>query len=183
MAEMLQASNVGRNISREEALSIIKQNQTDGLVLQPSNTREAEFVCSCCGCCCGMLRIHKSLPKPLDFWSSNFQVSVDTELCIGCGRCKESCQVDAVAVSEQKQCAVVNLDRCLGCGVCIADCPTEAISLLKKSTEVIPPQTREELYDIIMAKKKGKYRKALLIGKLLMDVVRTGQTHHGQTPR
>ena len=177
MAEMLQASNIGRTISREEALSIIKQNQTDGLVLQPSNTRKAEFICSCCGCCCGMLSIHKSLPKPLDFWSSNFQASVDTEVCIGCGSCKESCQVGAVAVSEQEQYAVVNLDRCLGCGVCIADCPTEAIALLKKTTEVIPPQTREELYDIIMDKKKGKFGKALLTGKLLIDAVQTGQTH------
>jgi ferredoxin len=177
MAEMLQSGNVGRAISREEALSIIKQNQTDGLVLQPSNTRRAEFICSCCGCCCGMLSIHKSLPKPLDFWSSNFQASVDTAVCIGCGSCEESCQVGAVTVSDQEQCAIVNLNRCIGCGVCIADCPTEAICLSKKATEVIPPQTREELYDIIMDKKKGKLGKALLAGKLLIDVVRTGQTH------
>lgn len=177
MAEMLQAGNVGRTISRKEALSIIKQNQRDGLVLQPSNTRKAEFICSCCGCCCGMLSIQKSLPKPLDFWSSNFQASVDAGVCIGCGSCEESCQVGAVIVSDQAQCAIVNLNRCIGCGVCIADCPTEAISLLKKATEVIPPQTREELYDIIMDKKKGKLGKALLTGKLLIDVVRTGQIH------
>ena len=82
-----------------------------------------------------------------------------------------------MSVSEQEQPAVVNLDRCLGCGVCIADCPTEAISLLKKDIEVIPPQTREELYDIIMNKKKGKLGKALLTGKFLIDAVRTGQTH------
>ena len=177
MAEMLQAGNVGRTISRKEALSIIKQNQRDGLVLQPSNTRKAEFICSCCGCCCGMLSIQKSLPKPLDFWSSNFQASVDAGVCIGCGSCEESCQVGAVIVSDQAQCAIVNLNRCIGCGVCIADCPTEAISLLKKATEVIPPQTREELYDIIMDKKKGKLGKALLTGKLLIDVFRTGQIH------
>lgn len=177
MAEMLRASDVGRTISREEALSIVRQNQTDGLVLQPSNTQEAEFICSCCGCCCGMLSIHKKLPKPLDFWSSNFQASVDAEVCIRCGSCEESCQVGAVSVSEQDQCAIVNLDRCLGCGVCIADCPAEAISLLKKNIEVIPPQTREELYDIIMDNKKGKFGKALLTGKFLIDAVRTGQTH------
>jgi len=177
MAEMLRASDVGRTISREEALSIVRQNQTDGLVLQPSNTQEAEFICSCCGCCCGMLSIHKKLPKPLDFWSSNFQASVDAEVCIRCGSCEESCQVGAVSVSEQDQCAIVNLDRCLGCGVCIVDCPTEAISLLKKNIEVIPPQTREELYDIIMDNKKGKFGKTLLTGKFLIDAVRTGQTH------
>ncbi len=177
MAEMLQAGNVGRTISREEALLIIKQNQSEGLVLQPSNTRKAEFICSCCGCCCGMLSIHKSLPKPLDFWASNFKAVVEAAACIGCGSCEDVCQVGAVNVSEKEVCAVVNPDRCLGCGVCISNCPTEALSLLKKTTEVIPPQTREELYDIIMDKKKGRFGKALLTGKLLVDVVRTGQTN------
>ena len=176
MAEMLQAGNVGRTISREDALSIIKQNQSEGLVLQPSNTQKAEFICSCCGCCCGMLSIHKSLPKPLDFWASNFKAIVETAACIGCGSCEDVCQVGAVNVSEKEVCAVVNPDRCLGCGVCISNCPTEALSLLKKTTEVIPPQTREELYDIIMDKKKGRFGKALLTGKLIVDVVRTGQT-------
>jgi len=177
MAEMLQASHIGRTIPREEALSIIKQNQRDGLVLQPSNTRKAEFICSCCGCCCGMLSIQKSLPKPLDFWTSNFQAVVDVDDCIGCGGCEESCQVNAVTVSEEGQFAVVNPDRCIGCGICISNCPTEAISLSKKPTQTIPPQTREELYDIIMEKKKGTIGKALMTGKLLYDVVRTGQTH------
>jgi len=177
MAEMLQAGNVGRTIRRAEALSIIKQNQSEGLVLQPSNTRKAEFICSCCGCCCGMLSIHKSLPKPLDFWASNFQAVVETGACVGCGSCEEACQVGAVNVPEKEACAVVNTGRCLGCGVCIPLCPTEAISLLKKTTEVIPPQTREALYDIIMNKKKGRFGKALLTGKLLVDVVRTGQTN------
>ena len=102
---------------------------------------------------------------------------METEDCEGCVDCEESCQVGAVTVFEKEQYAVVNLDRCLGCGVCISNCPTEAISLLKKTTEVIPPQTREELYDIIMDKKKGKFGKALLTGKLLIDAVRTGQTH------
>ena len=41
----------GRVIDRNEALEIIDLNQRDGLVLQPSNTQKAEFICSCCGCC------------------------------------------------------------------------------------------------------------------------------------
>ncbi|MEE8432998.1 MAG: 4Fe-4S binding protein, partial [Candidatus Desulfatibia sp.] len=95
----------------------------------------------------------------------------------GCGNCEESCQVGAVSVSEKEQYAVVNLDRCLGCGVCVSNCPTESIFLLKKPTEVIPPQTREELADIIMDRKKGRFGKLMLTGKLYLDAVRTGQTH------
>ena len=177
MAQMTLANDVGRKITRDEAMSIIEQNQKEGLVLQPSNTKIAEFICSCCGCCCGMLAMHKNLPKPLDFWATNFHAVVDKNTCEGCGICEESCQVGAVSVSEKEQYAVVNLDRCLGCGVCVSNCPTESISLLKKPTEVIPPQTREELIDIIMDRKKGRFGKLVLTGKLFFDAVRTGQTY------
>ena len=177
MAQMTLANDVGRKITRDEAMSIIEQNQKEGLVLQSSNTKKAEFICSCCGCCCGMLDMHKNLPKPLDFWATNFHAIVDKNTCEGCGNCEESCQVGAVSVSEKEEYAVVNLDRCLGCGVCVSNCPTESISLLKKPTEVVPPQTREELIDIIMASKKGRFGKLMLTGKLFFDAVQTGQTH------
>ena len=176
MAQTVLQSGTGREITRDEAMSIIEQNQKQGLILQPSNTEKAEFICSCCGCCCGMLDAHKSIPKPLDFWASNFQALVDTNTCNGCGTCQQWCQVGAVSVSEKKQQAVVDLNRCLGCGVCVSNCPTESISLLKKPTEVRPPKTREDLYEIIMAKKKGRFGKLKLTGKMLVDAVRTGQT-------
>jgi len=177
MAQMVLLSDTGREINRDEAMSIIEQNQKQGLVLQPSNTEKADFICSCCGCCCGVLNFHKSIPKPLDFWASNFQAVVDTNTCEGCGTCEEWCQVGAVSVSEIKQQAVVDLNRCLGCGVCVSNCPTESISLVKKSTEVRPPQTREDLYEIIMSRKKGRLGKLKLTGKMFVDAVRTGQTN------
>ena len=177
MAQTILRNGLGREITRDEAISILEQNQKQGLVLQPSNTEKAEFICSCCGCCCGMLIMHKSLPKPVDFWASNFYAVIDTDTCNGCGICEKRCQVGAVSVSEKKQPAAVDLNRCIGCGVCIPTCPTEAISLQKKPAETRPPQTREELYDIIMANKKGGLGKLKITGKLLIDAIRTGQTH------
>ena len=85
IARMVLRSGTGREITRDEAMSIIAQNQKQGLVLQPSNTQKAEFICSCCGCCCGMLRTHQNLPKPLKFWASNFYAAVDRVTCEGCG--------------------------------------------------------------------------------------------------
>ncbi len=167
-------SGSGREITREEAISIIEQNQKQGLVLQPSNTQKAEFICSCCGCCCGMLGIQQTLPKPLDFWVSNFYAAVDRDTCEGCGACVKRCQVGAVSVSQKKQPAVVDRDRCIGCGVCVPACPTQSINLVKKPAEVRPPQTREELHEIIVAGKKGRLGKLKLTGKLIADSVRTG---------
>jgi electron transport complex protein RnfB len=174
MGRMARQGGHGREISRDEAMSINKKNQKQGLVLQPSNTEKAEFICSCCGCCCGMLSVHKILPKPLDFWASNFHAVVEKDTCEGCGACEKRCQVGAVRVSEKNQPAVVDLDRCMGCGVCVPNCPTQSITLVKNPTEVRPPQTGEDLHEIIMAGKKDRQSKLKLTGKLIVDSVRTG---------
>lgn len=177
MARMVLKSGNGREIARDEALAILGQNQKQGLVLQPSNTEKVDFICSCCGCCCGMLAVHKSLPKPLDFWVTNFLAKVEADKCEACGACESSCQVGAVVVSEEKRYAVVAPERCLGCGLCVTTCPTDAITLSKKPTEVRPPQTREDLYDIIMTNKKGGLGKLKLTGKLIVDAIRTRKTN------
>jgi electron transport complex protein RnfB len=177
VAGMVLQSGNGREIARDEALAILEQNQKQGLVLQPSNTERIDFICSCCGCCCGMLAVHKVLPRPLDFWASNFLAEVDAEKCDACGACEKRCQVGAVAVSDPKKHAIVDSGRCLGCGVCVTTCPPQAITLSKKPTEVRPPQTREDLYDIIMTNKKGGLEKLKLTGKLVVDAIRTGKTN------
>lgn len=177
MAQTVLRNGIGREITLNESLSILDENQKEGLVLQPSNTEKAEFICSCCGCCCGMLSMHKSLPKPVDFWASNYYAVADIDLCNGCANCEKRCQVRAARVSEQKRKASVDLNRCIGCGLCIPTCAQKAISLKKKANEVIPPQTRGDLYDIIMSHKKGRLGKLKIMGKIVIDAIRTGQTH------
>ena len=172
LAQMSINNNVGREITKDAAISIIEQNQKEGLVIQPSNTKKAEFICSCCGCCCGMLRAHRSLPLPLEFWATNFYAVVDRNACIGCGACQKACQVNAITANERVKHAFVESNRCLGCGLCVVNCPKNAIALKKRSDEKIPPQNREELYDIIMENKKGKFEKLILSGKLLIDSIR-----------
>lgn len=176
MAESASLSGWGREIGRDEMMSILQTNQKQGLVLQPSNTEKAEFICSCCGCCCGMLGVQKTLPKPLDYWASNFNSAIDTNVCDGCGACEVHCQVGAIKVPPDTQLAVVNLNRCIGCGVCVSVCPKKAVSLQKKLIETRPPKTREELYDIIMANRKGTLGRWAVMGKLVFDAITTGQT-------
>jgi len=139
---------MGKRIDRDNAISILKQNQEQGLVIQPSNTRTIDFICSCCGCCCGMLRMQKQLPKPLDFWVSNFYADVNKDLCNGCGRCEKRCQVDAISrvdavsltgkrkkqtqqLNQVQKTAVINPHRCIGCGLCVPVCKSDAATLHK----------------------------------------------------
>ena len=174
IAQTVLKGGMGREIRRDEALAIIEANQKEGLILQPSNTERADFICSCCGCCCGILQMHHSLPRPVDFWATNFYARVDPASCNGCGLCSRRCQAQAMAVHLSEQPARVDLNRCLGCGHCIAVCPQEAIVLQKKPVELHPPETREALFRILKSNRKGGLGKAKLAGKLVLDMIRTG---------
>jgi formate hydrogenlyase subunit 6/NADH:ubiquinone oxidoreductase subunit I len=58
--------------------------------------------------------------------SSQWMAIVDTESCVGCGICEESCPVGAIVVEGIAQ---VNAQRCTGCGRCVQACPKGALSL------------------------------------------------------
>lgn len=167
-AKLAIEGGVSRSISKEEALEIARENEAEGLVLQPSNDQKVEFICACCGCCCGILSIHKILPKPVDFWSSNYYSVVNEESCIGCGDCVQRCQVDAAKIDEKTGICRINLDRCIGCGNCVVSCPSGAISLIKKEKQVTPPKDSEDLYKIIGEHKPGTFGKLRLITKLML---------------
>jgi len=165
MARVVIRNESGRAIDKEDALEIARMSEAEGLVLQPSNTRKVDFVCACCGCCCGMLSMQKKLPKPVEFWATNFYASVDAGACTGCETCVERCQVNAVTIDDRLDVSRVNLDRCIGCGNCVTTCPTGAMTLVRKDAEVVPPEDAEDLYETIMAKKKGKLGKLKLAAR------------------
>jgi len=145
--------HIGRQVSKEEALEILQQNEDDALVLQPVNAQAPDFICSCCGCCCGALQLHKAIPDPVSHWVTNYYAEVNSELCMACGSCEERCQTGAVKLDQENTIAAVDLRRCLGCGLCVVDCPENAIALRKKEIETIPPRTGEEMMEVIMINK------------------------------
>jgi len=152
-AEACMLRGDGRVIEKEEALEITRMNEEEGLVLQPSNAQYPEFVCACCGCCCGMLRMQKRLPKPVDFWTTSYHALVNEELCTGCGTCIERCQVDAVTLESDEK-AHINTSRCIGCGLCVTTCKAGALELEKIKNTTPPPQTDDEMWRIIMTNKR-----------------------------
>ncbi len=160
-------NGIGREINKTKALQIARQNESEGLILQPSNAQKAEFICACCGCCCGMLGVYNRLPRPHEFWTTNYYALVNPEDCTGCKICIERCQVHAVRIDDHLSIPAINADRCIGCGICVSSCPSGAITLVKKDKSVIPPENSEELYEIIMTNKKGPLEKIKHVVRLM----------------
>jgi heterodisulfide reductase subunit A len=51
------------------------------------------------------------------------------EVCIGCGRCEETCPFGALELDEVRQVMTVNEAVCKGCGGCNAICPSGAATM------------------------------------------------------
>jgi len=150
-------AGVGTPINKDEAIALIRKNTDEGLILQPSNTKDIDFICSCCGCCCGMIGVHKKLLNPAEYWPTNFFAIIDYTTCNGCGVCSRICQTEAIKFKKNKgkqNSVKVNLKKCLGCGNCVVACKFEGIHLKKKAVEKIPPKNHDDLYGTIMQKKK-----------------------------
>lgn len=168
--DMYSRNGFGRSISKEEAFEILEQNEKEGLVLMPSNTQEAQFVCSCCACCCACLEGVSLLAKPADFVKNNYHAALDAEKCLECGKCGKKCKTAAIKMQPmengKKQKAVeVDLNRCIGCGVCVASCKSGALVMAKKAIQTAPPIDMDTLYEEIMKRKKGKLGRALHVGR------------------
>lgn len=155
-----------RPISKEEVLDLLQRAEDAGLVIQPANTQNPGFICCCCGDCCGVLTAAKTFPKPAELFATNYYAEVDPELCKGCKKCAERCQMEAIMIVEKQ--SIVDLDRCIGCGLCISTCSNEAIKLKRKEKKTVPPQTSKQLYNKIMLKKYGKVGLAKVGAKLAL---------------
>ena len=76
---------------------------------------------------------------------------VETENCIGCGKCVRICAHDAPRVTKGK--ASIDHDKCVGCGRCIGVCPKDAVA-----------PDYDEAFDIVNCK-MAEYTKAVVHGR------------------
>jgi Na+-translocating ferredoxin:NAD+ oxidoreductase subunit B len=157
-AYIYESRGIGRTISQEEALKIVKDAEKQGLVAQPSNAKKPINICLCCDCCCQILKNIRDFDAPAKIVSSNFQAFVDADECTGCFACREICPMNAIDTDEGEDIALVNIDRCIGCGLCVTVCEFDAMSLKdKKEIEKIePPANIVETY-MNIAKEKGLF--------------------------
>ncbi|UCD58630.1 MAG: 4Fe-4S binding protein [Candidatus Hydrogenedentota bacterium] len=143
----------GRQITKEEAYKVLDMAEEEGLVhLSDNAQKRINFVCNCCGCCCGILGGITRLHKPHAVATSHFVVDIDTDTCSACEACVDRCHFGALRVNET---AEVDPEKCLGCGLCNMVCPTESLSMKRREQIAEPKHNFRELMAAIM-QEKGK---------------------------
>jgi len=132
----------GRELTKAEALAILRKCEENGLVHVTMNKMHVgHFICNCCDCCCMALPLMiKEGFKICD--PSRFQAVIDPDQCSSCETCLDRCYFNAIELREPEngsETMRVIGDKCMGCGLCQVTCPEEAISMLAVREEDFIP--------------------------------------------
>ena len=111
-AEHYIRSGRAREITREQALEIIKRAEENGLMHDMVNIEEpgeSAAICNCCACACFGLRVGL-MYGARDAIRSNYVAEVDEAKCVACGQCVETCPGNALKLG-QKLCSTEDLTQ------------------------------------------------------------------------
>lgn len=163
-ADYYERNGLGRMITVEETLEILRKADEEGLVLQPGNSKDIVNICCCCGDCCQVLKNLNRHPAPGQISSSPFVVELDEDACIGCGTCPDRCQMGALEMSGDK--AALKPERCIGCGLCVSTCPSEALKLVRKPLSMQREVPKNQMEAFVLRSKLRAQAKGGLDDKL-----------------
>ena len=155
MARYVIEKGLAKEISREEALEIVKRTEEEGLVHFVDNAEgEVQHNCNCCGCACwnvGSIRRRK-IPRDL-LMATYFIRSTDENLCTGCGECVAVCPVQALKLEGDLP--LLDEAWCIGCGVCATVCASGAVQIKVRPerTGALPAKTFRDLHQKIKEEK------------------------------
>ncbi len=142
LAEVAIKKGLAKRISKNEFIETKMRAADAGLVNVVDNVRDPLLACSCCGCCCGFLRLLSTHNVPGVVVKSHFEAAINTEDCKGCRKCEEICPIKAIKVKDKK--AELDPIRCIGCGVCVIQCGEKAITLKERPNYIAPDDTKTE---------------------------------------
>jgi electron transport complex protein RnfB len=148
------SSEATRAITKDEALTILREAAEAGLVHSTMNTRDESFyICNCCTCCCAVLRGVAEFGQQAAVARSGFRARVDDDACTACGTCVERCQFGALSVDGT---CVTDPLRCVGCGLCVPACPVGALELERAPRGEAPvPPADERDWLVRRARERG----------------------------
>lgn len=103
MAEYCVDRGMGRYITYEEALEVLKRAEDHGFVHQITNIDGEEKIVAICNCApgvCNAIRTSQLYNTP-NMSRSAYRAHVEKEKCVACGKCVEVCPVGAAKLGQK----------------------------------------------------------------------------------
>ncbi len=125
-ADFLIRNDKMRKVTKRDVLEIKAEAMSTGLVnfiIEMEAIKNTSGTsCSCCGCCCGALRLITEFNAPGIIAPPHFMPKVDPAKCAYCGQCTTACPTGAMVVDSENRLHQYLPERCIGCGLCAAAC-------------------------------------------------------------
>ena len=176
VAQSLSRHGIARRVDAVECMDLLQRAYAQNLVQFGDNVRErVSFICNCCGCCCEAMLAAKRFAVLNPIHTTNFLPVIDEAACTGCGKCVESCPVEAMGLvsgndpkNKKKKKAKLDEKICLGCGVCVRNCPVPCIKLTQRKERVITPVNSAHRA-VVMAIERGKLQHLIFDNQALWN--------------
>jgi len=143
-ADFLVDRDLARKADKAEIFEVADRAAEAGLVHLTDNVARANFLCSCCSCCCTGMKVITRFNYPWMIAKSHFKIEVDSARCANCGKCASRCPTRAAVWLEKQR--VFDDSRCIGCGVCVSACDRHAaLKLVERPNYLRPNETVSQL--------------------------------------
>jgi len=125
-------------MSKEEAKELLMKFDKKGYVhsiWRGMDTPAVIGFCNCDSVSCGALGGRRRYGDMYNFFYRKAEYVAKQRLdeCIGCGKCVQRCQFNAITYSPYLQKSIIDMKKCAGCGLCRNACEQDAIVLVPRS--------------------------------------------------
>ena len=175
-ADSLIRHGYARRVDKAEGMDLLAQAYESRLVQFGENVqRETGFICNCCGCCCEAMIAQRRFGSLNPVHTTNYLPHVDEATCNGCGKCVDTCPVEAMTLvsandpaKPRKRRAELAAEICLGCGVCTRVCTHKALWLEPRPERVVTPV--DTLHrTVLMAIERGRLQDCIFDNRALLS--------------
>lgn len=164
LAQMKLQTDYARQVDYEEAMQILYECETLGLIHNVSNCEgKIQTLCNCCECSCAVIKAwNRGLQNTTS--PSRFVIRLDAEKCTLQKSCVDICPVDSLSIKND----LLEIDqaKCLGCGLCVPSCSENALHLELRKNPAKVFKNNDALYRNIYAESAiGLVGRAFGVGK------------------